>query len=141
MKKMELRSKQLEDLPEVAQEIVELTKSNKVLTFSGSMGAGKTTLITAICKILGVEDAISSPTYSLVNEYLDADGQSIYHFDFYRIEDEEEALDMGVEEYFYSGNLCLIEWPEKIEGLLPENCLQIKINLEKSERIFNLEVP
>ncbi|MEX2380080.1 MAG: tRNA (adenosine(37)-N6)-threonylcarbamoyltransferase complex ATPase subunit type 1 TsaE [Vicingaceae bacterium] len=138
---MELRSKQLEDLPEVAQEIVELTKSNKVLTFSGSMGAGKTTLITAICKILGVEDAISSPTYSLVNEYLDADGQSIYHFDFYRIEDEEEALDMGVEEYFYSGNLCLIEWPEKIEGLLPENCLQIKINLEKSERIFNLEVP
>lgn len=141
MKKMELRSKQLEDLPEVAQEIVGLTKSNKILTFSGQMGAGKTTLITAICKALGVQDAISSPTYSLVNEYLDADGQSIYHFDFYRIEDEEEALDMGVEEYFYSGNLCLIEWPEKIEGLLPENCLQIKINLEKSERIFNLEVP
>lgn len=141
MKKMELRSKQLEDLQEVAQEIVELTKSNKILTFSGQMGAGKTTLITAICKAMGVEDAISSPTYSLVNEYLDADGQSIYHFDFYRIEGEEEALDMGVEEYFYSGNLCLIEWPEKIEGLLPENCLQIKINLEKSERIFNLEVP
>lgn len=138
---MELRSKQLEDLPKVAQKIVELTKSNKILTFSGQMGAGKTTLITAICKALGVEDSISSPTYSLVNEYIDADGHSVYHFDFYRIEDEEEALDMGVEEYFYSGNLCLIEWPEKIERMLPENCLQIKINLEKSERIFNLEVP
>ncbi len=140
MKKMELRSKQLEDLPEVAQKIIELAESNKILTFSGPMGAGKTTLITAICKALGVVDAISSPTYSLVNEYLDAEGRTIYHFDFYRIEDEEEALDMGVEEYFYSGNLCLIEWPEKIAGLLPENCIQLKINLEKSERIFNLEL-
>jgi tRNA threonylcarbamoyladenosine biosynthesis protein TsaE len=141
MKKMELHSKQLEDLPKVAKKIVELTKTNKILTFSGAMGAGKTTLISAICKELRVKDAISSPTYSLVNEYLDAEGSSIYHFDFYRIEDEEEALDMGVEEYFYSGNLCLVEWPEKIEGLLPENSLHIKINIEKSERIFNLEVP
>jgi len=141
MKKVELRTQQLEDLPRIAQEILALKGKEQILAFSGEMGAGKTTLISAICNSLKVQDAISSPTYSLVNEYLRENGEKVYHFDFYRIDSEEEAMDMGVEDYFESGALCLVEWPEKIENLLPENYIHVKISLQKTERIFNLELP
>ena len=141
MKKVEFKTQQLGDLPRIAQEILALKGKEQILAFSGEMGAGKTTLISAICNALKVQDAISSPTYSLVNEYLRENGEKVYHFDFYRIDSEEEAMDVGVEDYFESGALCLVEWPEKIENLLPENYIHVKISLQKTERIFNLELP
>jgi tRNA threonylcarbamoyladenosine biosynthesis protein TsaE len=96
-------------------------KLEKVILFNGEMGAGKTTFIKAICKNLGVADLTSSPTFSLVNEYQIPKNQLIYHFDFYRLKKEEEALDMGIDEYLYSGNWCFIEWSEKIPNLIPKN--------------------
>lgn len=99
---------------------------NKVIAFYGKMGAGKTTFIKALCEELGVRDVITSPTFAIVNEY-NASTQSIFHFDFYRIKKIEEVYDMGYEDYIYSGNLCLIEWPELIEELLPEDTLRVTI--------------
>ncbi len=116
----------LKQLPQIAQQIIGAS-SNKTLLFYGSMGVGKTTLIKEIVKQLGVDDVVSSPTFSLVNEYLSRQGETIYHFDFYRIKNEEEALDMGVEEYFDSNNWCLVEWPENIKNLLPLNAVKISI--------------
>ena len=101
------------------------------------MGAGKTTLIKAICEELGVKENISSPTFSIVNEYHSAPGRKIYHFDFYRIKDLSEAYDMGYEEYFYSGACCFIEWPEKIDGLLPEEALKLEISVVEEIRRLN----
>ena len=98
-----------------------------VIAFYGKMGAGKTTFIKAICEELGVEDVITSPTFAIVNEYSLPSQEALYHFDFYRIKKLEEVYDMGYEDYFYSGNLCLIEWPELIEELLPENALRVTI--------------
>lgn len=112
--------KDLSDLSSVASAIADKI-DEKVVLFKGEMGAGKTTLIKALAKTLGVEDEVSSPTFSIVNQYLGRGEVSVFHFDFYRIEDEEEAYDFGYEEYFYSGNLCLVEWPEKITNLLPSN--------------------
>ena len=103
------------------------------------MGAGKTTFIKAICTELGVKGRMSSPTFSLINEYLTSSGQKIYHFDFYRIKSEKEAFDLGYEEYFYSGNYCFIEWPDKIENLLPENCAKVKIEVVGNERKILIE--
>ena len=118
------------ELSMVAKEIVALLKKDvQIVCFQGEMGAGKTTIIKVICEQLGVEDAMSSPTFSIVNEYRDQDDYSIYHFDFYRVEKLEEALDIGVEEYFYSGDLCLIEWPDKIKPIIPEKHLEISIKL------------
>jgi tRNA threonylcarbamoyladenosine biosynthesis protein TsaE len=94
------------------------------------MGVGKTTLIKVLCKQLGVEESTNSPTFSIVNEYLSTSQKSIYHFDFYRIEKEEEVFDMGYEDYFYSGNFCFIEWPEKIPNLLPEEVVKVSIELD-----------
>ena len=102
----------------------------KVVLLEGEMGAGKTTLIKLLCNYLGVIGPTNSPTFSIVNEYLTQNGDSIYHFDFYRIEKESEALDLGYEDYFYSGNYCFIEWPEKIPHLIPENAIKIKIELD-----------
>lgn len=119
----------LADLPKVAERFVEDWKANELVAFWGKMGVGKTTFIKAICKVLGVEDIVSSPTFSIVNEYTTAIGTPLYHFDFYRIDDEQEALDFGVEEYWYSGNLCLMEWPEKVDGLLPDGILEVKIDV------------
>ena len=111
----------LSEIDEVAKELLPQINSNIVL-LNGEMGAGKTTMIKALCKALKCPDVVSSPTFSLINEYRTVDHKQLYHFDCYRIENEEEAYDFGAEEYLYSGHLCLIEWSENIQSLLPENC-------------------
>ena len=125
-------------LPRIAADILALCKDCKVLLFYGDMGAGKTTLINALCVSLQVVDSTSSPTYSLVNEYLTSGGETVYHFDFYRIKNEHEAFDIGVEEYFFSGNYCFIEWPEKISNLLPSKALEVHIEVREGTRIFTI---
>ena len=117
----------IENIGEAARKFVEEMGERKVFAFYGKMGAGKTTFIKALCEELGVEDVITSPTFAIINEYGTPDGQSIYHFDFYRIKKIEEVYDMGYEDYFYSGALCLIEWPELIEDLLPEDAVKVTI--------------
>ena len=120
----------LEDLERAAREFLEAIGNNNLIAFYAPMGAGKTTFTTAICKALGVEeDAISSPTFAIVNEYRGGKGQSIFHFDFYRIERPEEALDIGLYDYLDSGALCLMEWPENVEELLPEETLKVNITV------------
>lgn len=121
----------LEKLPETAAGIIEMATHRRLWCFFGEMGAGKTTLIKAVCKALQVTDEITSPTFSLVNEYKTATGGTVYHFDFYRIRSIEEAYDIGYEDYFYSGNICLIEWPEKIAALLEGDEL-LNIHLSKT---------
>jgi len=121
----------LEDLPFAAQQVLHHIGNHRVVALYGTMGAGKTTLIKAICNNLGVLDQVNSPTFTLVNEYRTAGGRMIYHFDFYRITKIEEAYDLGYNEYFDGDGLCLIEWPELIESLLPDDCLRITIR-EKS---------
>jgi tRNA threonylcarbamoyladenosine biosynthesis protein TsaE len=129
----------LEDLPTIASEIIASVKSKQLL-FYGEMGAGKTTLIKEICNQLDVLDTISSPTFSLVNEYETSKTKKVFHFDFYRIEDEEEALDMGIEEYFDNKYWCLIEWPENIKNLLPLDAVQIYLSiLDKGQRNIQLK--
>ncbi|TRX35829.1 tRNA (adenosine(37)-N6)-threonylcarbamoyltransferase complex ATPase subunit type 1 TsaE [Flavobacterium sp. ZT3R18] len=118
----------IDQLAAVAQQILD-QNPNKVILFNGEMGVGKTTLIKQLCKTLGVEEATSSPTFSLVNEYQTTKNQIVYHFDFYRLNKESEALDMGIEDYLYSGNWCFIEWSEKIENLIPEQHSIITIEL------------
>ncbi len=122
----------IEDLPKIANKVIASAEGKTIWIFEGEMGAGKTTLIKAICKQLGVMAMVQSPTFSIVNEYLTDTEETIYHFDFYRLKNETEALDFGVEEYFDSGNICLLEWAEKIESLLPENCFRISISLTES---------
>lgn len=124
----EIIIKSLEDLGRAAGEFVKEIGDNKLIAFYAPMGAGKTTFITAVCKELGVrEDAVGSPTFAIVNEYMSASGEPIYHFDFYRITKDSEALDIGLYEYLDSGMFCLMEWPENIEGLLPEETLKVSI--------------
>jgi tRNA threonylcarbamoyladenosine biosynthesis protein TsaE len=122
----------LENLSEVATELISSAK-NKTLLFYGQMGVGKTTLIKEICKQLGVLDTISSPTFSLVNEYETSKIEKVYHFDFYRIAQEEEALDIGIEEYFDNNDWCLIEWPENIENLLPLDAEEIHLSILENQ--------
>lgn len=118
----------LDDLDRAAGEFLGMIGDNRLIAFYAPMGAGKTTFTTAICKRLGVkEDAVSSPTFAIVNEYRSDGGESIYHFDFYRIENPVEALDIGLYDYLDSGALCLMEWPENIEALLPEETLRVSI--------------
>jgi len=123
----------LDQIQEVAQQILE-SNPKKIILFNGEMGVGKTTLIKELCKSLGVTDATSSPTFSLVNEYYTTNNQTVYHFDFYRLNKETEALDMGVDDYLYSGNWCFIEWSEKIENLIPEEHSTITIELMADEK-------
>lgn len=118
----------LADLPQAAREVLDFAKGENILLFQGEMAAGKTTLIKEICRQAGVTESVSSPTYSLVNEYLSQQGDTIYHFDFYRIHHEAEALDIGVTEYLDSGYLCLIEWPANIAGLLPDAFVEVSID-------------
>jgi tRNA threonylcarbamoyladenosine biosynthesis protein TsaE len=129
--KHEITIQHLEDLPRAAKEFLQAIGNHSLVAFYAPMGAGKTTFTTAICKELGVEeDAISSPTFAIVNEYRGRGGRPIFHFDFYRIEQEAEALDIGLYDYLDSGQLCLMEWPENIEALLPEETLKVHIRVE-----------
>ena len=129
-----------EDLPKVAEQVIDALDGRSVVAFFGQMGAGKTTLISAIMEYLGSADTVTSPTFALVNQYYTADEQPVYHFDFYRINSLAEAFDMGYEEYLYSGDLCLVEWPEKIEGLLPDEVAVVRIEpLDESSRRFVIE--
>jgi tRNA threonylcarbamoyladenosine biosynthesis protein TsaE len=128
----------LEEINSVANELL-AQNPEKVILFNGEMGAGKTTFIKALSKALGVQNATSSPTFSLVNEYETTDGQVLYHFDVYRIKNEIEALDMGIDEYLHSGNYCFIEWAEKIESLLPQQHSIIHLSvLPDGKRILTL---
>ncbi len=128
----------ISQLPDVAEQIVRDASAHKVILFYGEMGAGKTTLIKEICRQLGVADMVTSPTFTIVNEYLNSKSESIYHFDFYRIKSETEAYDLGYESYFYSGCYCFIEWPEKIASLLPEKSAKLMITTEGEKRIIKL---
>ena len=129
---MEIKINSLDSIREAARQFIDGIGHHRVFAFYGSMGAGKTTFVKAICEELGVDDVITSPTFAIINEYaLDSnllpDVSSVYHFDFYRIKKLEEVYDMGYEDYFYSGALCFIEWPELIEELLPEDAVKVSI--------------
>ena len=124
---MEIKINDLEHIREAARQFIDAMGDQQVYAFYGHMGAGKTTFIKAICEELGVDDVVTSPTFAIVNEYTAADGTPIYHFDFYRIKKLEEVYDMGYEDYFYSGALCFIEWPELIEEILPEDAVRVSI--------------
>jgi len=127
----------LKEIDAAAESFLEAAGDFTVFAFSGELGAGKTTFIQAICRKLGITVEVNSPTFSLVNEYFTPGGDSIFHFDLYRIESPEELFDMGYEEYFYSGSHCLIEWPEKAPKLIPENALTVHIKVgENEERIL-----
>ena len=124
---MEIKIQSLESIHEAAREFIAAMGDSTVFALYGKMGAGKTTFVKALCEELGVTDVISSPTFAIVNEYRSDSGELIYHFDFYRIKKLEEVYDMGYEDYFYSGALCFIEWPEKIEDLLPGDVVEVAI--------------
>ena len=124
---MKIRITSLDNIREGAKAFLAGMGTSKVVAFYGKMGAGKTTFIKAICEELGVEDIITSPTFALVNEYTAGNGAPVYHFDFYRIKRLDEVYDMGYEDYFYGGNLCLLEWPELIEDILPDDAMRVSI--------------
>ena len=128
---MEIKINNLDHIRETARKFIDNMGNRKVFAFYGKMGAGKTTFIKAVCEELGVEDVITSPTFAIINEYSGKD-DTIYHFDFYRIKKLEEVYDMGYEDYFYSGALCFIEWPELIEEVLPEDAVKVQI-IEKED--------
>lgn len=130
----------LSDLPKVADLVLESLNGRNVVAFFAPMGAGKTTLISTLMETLGSEDIVTSPTFALVNQYYTEAREPVYHFDFYRINSINEAFDMGYEEYFYSGDLCLVEWPEKVEPLLPEDTMVVKIEIiDENTRRFTIE--
>ncbi|HIY75155.1 MAG TPA: tRNA (adenosine(37)-N6)-threonylcarbamoyltransferase complex ATPase subunit type 1 TsaE [Candidatus Sphingobacterium stercorigallinarum] len=133
---MEYTVDHIDQLPQAAKWLLQQAGTKRVFLFQAPMAAGKTTFIKSICNHLGVESTTSSPTFSIVNEYHSAIGP-VYHFDFYRLEDEQEAFDLGYEEYFYSGHYCFVEWPEKIPNLIPEDALLVRIDVldEKTRRI------
>jgi len=127
-----------DDLQLVAKSLLKKHPNKRIFAFYAPMGAGKTTFIRALCHRLGAKDNVASPTFAIINEYLSESGQTVYHFDFYRIKKLEEAMDIGSEEYFYSGSYCFIEWPELIEDILPEEAVKVKIRVdeETGNRIF-----
>lgn len=131
--------KNLKSLPEVASKFLDTNKKHKIFAFFGDLGSGKTTFIKAICNELNVIDIVSSPTFSLINEYKSKEGHIIYHMDFYRINSPDEALDIGIEDYLTTNNYCFIEWPEKIKSLLPNQTTYIKISEDvENGRILNI---
>ncbi len=130
----------LSEINKAASDIFAIAKDKKIWALHGEMGAGKTTFIHALCEYLGVKSAIGSPTYSIINEYQSSKGGTIYHMDWYRLKDEEEALQAGVEDTLLSGNLCLVEWPERAEGLLPDDAIHIYLSLiDENTRAIKIE--
>ena len=137
---MEIKIEKLDNIREAAKQFIANIGDSTVFAFYGNMGAGKTTFVKAVCEELGVDDVITSPTFSIVNEYRsEQTGELIYHFDFYRVKKIEEVYDMGFEDYFYSGALCFIEWPELCEEVLPDDTVKVSINEEPdgSRTIFD----
>ncbi|WP_283685537.1 tRNA (adenosine(37)-N6)-threonylcarbamoyltransferase complex ATPase subunit type 1 TsaE [Dysgonomonas sp. Marseille-Q5470] len=128
---MNIKIESLDKIDEAAVEFIRAMGDNTVFAFHGDMGAGKTTFIKAICENLGVSDTINSPTFAIVNEYRSDSGELIYHFDFYRINKIEEVFDFGYEDYFYSGSLCFIEWPEKVDTLLPKDTVNVYVKVQE----------
>ena len=136
---MLLNSTSTTQIPGIASQIISFAGNTRIFLLYGDMGAGKTTLIKSLCECLGTTEPVTSPTFSIVNEYIGTTNK-IYHFDFYRLKNQTEALDMGCEEYFYSGACCFIEWPEKIPDLLPEHYISIRINITgENLREINIE--
>ncbi|MBC8485344.1 MAG: tRNA (adenosine(37)-N6)-threonylcarbamoyltransferase complex ATPase subunit type 1 TsaE [Bacteroidetes bacterium] len=125
--------KNINGLHEVSVKLLTKYPSRKIFAFYGELGAGKTTFIKTICKSLRVADIVNSPTFAIINVYEASDGENIYHFDFYRLKSIEEVFDIGYEDYFYSGSYCFIEWPEKIENLLPDHAIKVYIEVDKSD--------
>lgn len=142
MKTKQFQVNGVEQLSVVTDYLISLREEADVIAFFGSMGAGKTTLIKDLCHRMGVTDEVNSPTFAIVNEYVTEEGESVYHFDFYRIKKLEEAYDIGFENYFDSGNLCLIEWPEMIEPLLPDKYIRVEIRQGETDdsRIIGCQV-
>lgn len=133
---MKLPVKSVDELKHAAEQLISFGGSDKIFLFYGEMGAGKTTLIKSLCEHLGVKEPATSPTFSIVNEY-QGESSKIYHFDFYRLKNQSEALDLGYEEYFYSGNYCFIEWPEKIPDLLPDHYIHVDVQvMSYNERLL-----
>ena len=128
---MNIKIESLDKIDEAALEFIRAMGDNTVFAFHGDMGAGKTTFIKAVCENLGVSDTINSPTFAIVNEYRSDSGELIYHFDFYRINKIEEVFDFGYEDYFYSGSLCFIEWPEKVDTLLPKDTVNVYVKVQE----------
>lgn len=124
----------LASIDQAAQRVIQEARKETIWVFKGEMGAGKTTLVKALSKVMGVYDSVSSPTFGIVNEYMAADGGLIFHFDFYRIDDPMEALEIGIEEYFYSGKICWLEWAERVAQFLPENFFLITLETESDTR-------
>lgn len=124
---MKIEIKNINEIANAAKQFVAQMGDNKVFAFYGGMGVGKTTFIKAVCEIMGVSETITSPTFAIVNEYQSGQSEPIYHFDFYRINKLEEAYDFGYEDYFYSGNICFIEWPELVEPILPIDAVEVSI--------------
>ena len=137
-----LKIKNLSSIGETAKAFIQQTGANTVFAFRGKMGAGKTTFIKAVCEALGVSETVNSPSFAIINVYeSDTTGETIYHFDFYRINSVQEAVNIGAEDYFNSGSLCFIEWPEKVESLLPDNTVWVDIvEQEDGSRIVSSEV-
>jgi tRNA threonylcarbamoyladenosine biosynthesis protein TsaE len=131
----------LDDLPKAAETFLKAVANGSVVALSGELGAGKTTFIQSLCRALGVHEEVSSPTFAIVNEYFTAGGESVFHFDLYRVEEPDELFDLGYEEYFYSGAWCFIEWPEKASHLIPEDAVTIRIEVTKDgsrELVFHI---
>lgn len=140
MKGSYLRTAGLDELDSVAEEILHAFPGQRIFSLSGEMGAGKTTLVQAFCRQLKVTDTVNSPTFSIVNEYLTSKGLPVYHFDLYRIKKPEELLDIGGEDYFFSGSYCFIEWAEQAEQYIPEDALVLSIIVKsEGERIFRIK--
>ena len=132
--------KNIEELSDIAKQIINFTLPYKKFLFFGEMGVGKTTLIKALSLHLGVKDIVNSPTFSIVNEYITQKNEKIYHFDFYRIKDENEAFDLGYEEYFFSSSFCFVEWPEKVPNLIHDNMVKIFMYTEKEKRVIEVKI-
>ena len=139
MKELKITSRSVKDLEEASRKLLQFSNEKRVIAFFGEMGSGKTTFIKAICGELGVKETVNSPTFALVNEYMTANDKPVYHFDFYRIKNENEARDIGCEEYFYGGHYCFVEWSEKILNLLPQEIVRVTINVEHENRMITFQ--